>query len=1354
MEKSELRNIFENSFNLEDWQRIMRSLFKAEDVRQEPKPIETLPSNELAYDAFELGSTNTSDERLVGFYLVNLKPNVWIEANRVGLRGLLRNVYKYDVDGALIVFVQGEKWRFSFVSEIRELNDEGEVIKTETETKRYTYLMGKGEVCRTATERFNLLNGKLITLNDIKEVFSVEKLNKDFYNELSNWYFWALQNVTFPDDFEKDEEVRNATSVIRLITRLIFVWFLKQKGLIPNELFNENELKKVLNYSDKTGSTYYKAILQNLFFATLNTEMGCEKRKFVNRQYGVQGFYRYERFFSNKERFLELTQNIPFLNGGLFENLDKNIGEENEIRIDCFSNKKTNETRLSVPDFLFFSGTDHADLSRSYGDNNHGSVKIRGLIELLKSYNFTIEENTPLEIEIALDPELLGKVFENLLASYNPETKTTARKQTGSFYTPREIVNYMVDESIIAYLKNQMLREDAGIEVIGNSQVEIFGNETRKGQLSLEHKINGSHWIGKETELDKNLREVLAFGNDNNPFDEKDSVNLIKAINNSKILDPACGSGAFPMGILKKMVLILQKLDKDNKYWLKVQEERAKIESQILIERIEKDKEYAQHISFEDIRKKLVKELDERLADIRESFDPTINEPDYARKLYLVENCIYGVDVQPIAVQIAKLRFFISLIIDQNIDNNKPNRGILTLPNLETKFVAANTLIGINKTGGVIRINEIIDKEKELTEIRHKHFSARTPETKRKYRELDYQLREKIADLIATETKNNVEANKIKLENKKIEFELGKKAIASLKIEKEKKKYKSRLSALEQEITKLRESILSPDSIDQTARQLAEWNPYDQNESASFYDSEWMFGIYDGFDIVIGNPPYIAFQRMAPESKKTIQKRQYKTYANTGDIYALFYEKGTHLLKDNGILTYITSRQWMQASYGKSLRKFLATETNPIQLIDFGQTKIFEGATVFVNVIVLEKAKNKNNLLACLIPTDYDVENENLSTFFEANRQKIKKLNENTWRVSNSQHINEQIEKIGEPLSEWKNIEFYAGIKTGLNEAFHITAAKRDELINIDNNSDNAIKPLLRGKDIKRYSYEYANLYTLFIPWHFPLHDDKSISKSSEKAEIEFRNSYPVVYNYLSQFKDKLSNRNKAETGIRYEWYALQRYGAEFWENYEKPKIVWIEISDRANYAYDDQGMYLTNSAYFLTCKNNDTSLKYLLAVLNSKVADFYFSQITARIAGGRMRYTKQFVEQIPIPKIQSEQQAPFVKLVDIILFLRKQHFRDSIDKNMHFFFEEIVDLAVVELYFEEQIKKLNLEVIKHLQPIVEPSFTISVESIRKVYKEFNNPDHPIHEAILMLKKYEPLKTIEETLNRSSNGPN
>ena len=391
-----------------------------------------------------------------------------------------------------------------------------------------------------------------------QEVFSVSVLNKKFYLELSNWYFWAVKHVTFPNKptpeiahqkgakLEDLIQEHNATNVIRLLTRLLFTWFIKEKKLIPDELFDlevlhKDILKKIS--PDRVGglfaeanldSIYYKAFFKNLFFASLNCPL--ESDGIDNRTRGFRGdgygthrgidyLMRYKQYFKDSNAFLEMmNQTVPFLNGGLFECLDDKY---QNIYIDGFSDQMTKGEQLVVPDYLFFGVEEEVDLSTEYGVKNKGTKQaaVKGLINILKSYKFTITENTPIEEDVALDPELLGKVFENLLASYNPETKTTARKQTGSFYTPREIVNYMVDESLIAYLKNAV-----------------------------------TDWGMDEKALDEKLHHLTSF-DPVNPFSENTALTkrIVKALDECKILDPACGSGAFPMGILQKMVHILPK---------------------------------------------------------------------------------------------------------------------------------------------------------------------------------------------------------------------------------------------------------------------------------------------------------------------------------------------------------------------------------------------------------------------------------------------------------------------------------------------------------------------------------------------------------------------------------------------------------------------------------------------------------------------------------------------------------------------------------------------------------------------------------------------------------------------------
>ncbi|HCI71062.1 MAG TPA: hypothetical protein DHV30_10890, partial [Balneola sp.] len=485
-----------------------------------------------------------------------------------------------------------------------------------------------------------------------KEVLDTSELNKHFYQELSNWYFWAVKHVVFPNqptdehiiekyqlkvgakgfskEFEKKKEEalneHNATNVIRLLTRLLFVWFIKEKKLIPEELFDlkslqQDILEKVSPFQEdgtmfaqaNMESVYYRAILQNLFFASLNCPIVSDTTDNRVRQFrgdesygkhrGIDWMMRYKKYFKDPEAFLELMNNtVPFLNGGLFECLDD---KTQNLYIDGFSDQMTKEEQLIVPDYLFFGVSKEVDLSEDYGlkSKKYKKAAVKGLINILKSYKFTIDENTPIEEEVALDPELLGKVFENLLASYNPETKSTARKQTGSFYTPHEIVNYMVDESLIAYLKNAV-----------------------------------TDWVWGEEEVDKKLRQLISYESVS-PFVEHESLtkDLVEALDKCKILDPASGSGAFPMGILHKMVHMLQKLDPENTLWKAVQRDKAKQET---------EEAYDEIIDS--------KEREEKLVEINHAFDQRVNNPDYARKLYLIENCIYGVDIQPIATQIAK----------------------------------------------------------------------------------------------------------------------------------------------------------------------------------------------------------------------------------------------------------------------------------------------------------------------------------------------------------------------------------------------------------------------------------------------------------------------------------------------------------------------------------------------------------------------------------------------------------------------------------------------------------------------------------------------------------------------------
>ena len=1073
------KEIIESRYNREAWQGLLHDIFH-NNIKFWSNPIPIQVSSRLAKTALRLGNITLSDGETIAVYEVELNDKVDISRNKRGIRDMLTSDWRgMGYIGAFVFSYRKNEssLRFSYVSETWDFDKDGNYKKRSTDTMRYTYLLGEGRGCRTAVDRFTALKESKQTLDDITAAFSVETLTKLFYKDLFDWYLWAISpkgNISFPNNttIEDDDREDLEKKTIRMITRIIFVWFIKQKDLVPDRLFDENFIGAILKDFDSQSTTsgnYYNAILQNLFFATLNRAIedeNGEKRGFAERAgfTDVKTLYRYDELFTiSKDEIISLFSDVPFLNGGLFECLDKTKtldGVSKAYYYDGFSRNASKfadgryRYRAVVPNILFFEPD-------------------KGLFSILSRYNFTIEENTPEEQQVALDPELLGKVFENLLGAYNPETKETARNQSGSFYTPREIVNYMVDESLIAYLGDTPFHRS------------LFAQDFRY-----------------ESE------RASEYG---------DVARKLKSV---KVIDPACGSGAFPMGMLNRMIDILQRIEPD--------------------------------------------------------------ENTYTQKLTIIENCLYGSDIQSIAVQITKLRFFISLICDCEKDPSKPNFGIPTLPNLETKFVAANSLIGMKMPTELSLFSSDIENTKvALKEVRHKHFLAKTAKKKAELRAQDQKLRDTLAKLLA-EHESFAE---------------------------------------------------NPED----AKLLAAWNPYDQNTVSKFFDPGWMFSLNDSpFDIVIGNPPYIQLQNNGGELARLYADCGYETYARTGDIYCLFYERGWQLLKDGGHLCYITSNKWMRAGYGEKIRGFLAAKTNPQLLIDFAGVKIFESATVDTNILLFSKCKSQHKTLCAVTNKQNKDSIRNLSVFVRQEGTFCDFNGKESWVILTpiEQSIKRKIEAVGTPLKDW-DIQINYGIKTGYNEAFIIDTAKRDEILaNCKTEEERQrtaelIRPILRGRDIKRYSYDWANLWLIWIPWHFPLHFDNSIQGASEKAEKAFTEQYPAVYNHLLQYKSKLSARNKAETGIRYEWYALQRWGANYWEDFFKPKVIYPETTQGAFFAYDETGIMIDKTCFMLIADY----ASYIQRTLSSRLFSFSYKKIYSSVELGEhgYQYNKHALIKLPL---------------------------------------------------------------------------------------------------------------------------
>ena len=1076
-----LRQLFQSAFHLTEWREYLQHFFGATALREQAEVIEGSETEK----GFYLGKIDTSDSYSIGLFHYQVSKGSVVN-KRVGLRHLVKSFINPtwgEFDAALVVFDDGKHWRLSFICDIKGEN---------TVPKRYTFVFGESDnYYNTAVNRFVTLKQKGISFETLKDAFSVEALSKDFYKDLFEWYQWAVDpstNITFPNNTSTEDDDRDdiETKIIRMITRIMFVWFIKQKQLVPDCIFELKHLKKILKDFDPLSTTvgnYYNAILQNLFFGTLNRaiieEDGSTRKFSTSSKRDVKTLYRYAEMFAiSEQEVIDTFAEIPFLNGGLFECLDKTRyidGVEQCYNFDGFSRNDARfadgrfKHRAVVPNILFFEPE-------------------RGLLSILSRYNFTIEENSPEEQQVALDPELLGKVFENLLGAYNPETQETARNQSGSFYTPREIVNFMVDESLIAYLgKTELVRS-------------LFGHDFQ--------------FDASKTEQYKEIADKL------------------KAI---KILDPACGSGAFPMGILNRMVEIFERIQPD--------------------------------------------------ANV------------YELKLSIIENCLYGSDIQSIAAQITKLRFFISLICNCEKDASAINFGIPTLPNLETKFVSANTLIAKKKKDAQLQLFENPDIEttkSELAEIRHKHFAAKSASTKHRLRKQDQELREKLANLLSED------------------------------------------------------NCFAPED----AKQLSEWNPYDQNAVSSFFDPEWMFGVSDGFDLVIGNPPYIQLQSNGGKLGKLYEKSGYCSFVRTADLYCLFYERGWQLLKCDGHLCFITSNKWMRAGYGANLREFFAKKTNPLLLIDFAGVKVFENATVDANILMYAKSENEQKTICAVANKQNKDCIKNLSDFIQ--QQSV----ECSFDTSDSgvvlspieQSIKRKIEAVGTPLKEW-DIQINYGIKTGYNEAFIISTDKREEILaNCQTEEERQrtaelIRPILRGKDIKRYGYEWADLWLIYIPWHFPYQFDASIQGASDKAEKAFKEQYPAVYSHMLQYKEPLSKRNKAETGIRYEWYAMQRWGAKYWEDFSKPKIIYPNMTKYMPFVFDDKS-YVTNQKCFII---TGKYIAFLTAFFNSSLFKFCFRDSFPELQGGTRELSKIFFDKIPVCKVTDIQEKLFHEFIDDI---------------------------------------------------------------------------------------------------------
>ncbi|EAH7131495.1 Eco57I restriction-modification methylase domain-containing protein [Campylobacter coli] len=791
----------------------------------------------------------------------------------------------------------------------------------------------------------------------------------------------------------------------------------------------------------------------------------------------------------------------------------------------------------------------------------------------------------------------------------------------GSFYTPSFITSYMCKESITKVVLDKF-----------NAQFDLDAKDI--------------------SELRKSLRKE----------DKKAQKELLNSI---KICDPAVGSGHFLVSALNVMLSIYDELNLfDEEFYLEVQNDEI-----LITGRKGEFIEYKRPKTPKDKAHLIQQEL-------------------FHTKKDIIENNLFGVDINPNSCEITKLRLWIELLkhsFYQSFDDENYH-DLRTLPNIDINIKCGNSLVSYFETGKSLshypNIKERMGKYKRIVKDYKEGFYTDKSHINQEIKNLKISF------------KNFCFADKFKKEMKGFND----------KCEKYSKKYGNFLAVDDENLKFFVSANLTLFDFDEkeATKEFANLKKEYDNifNLESNHPFEWRFefpeildddGNFKGFDLIIGNPPYIR-QEELKELKPHLAKN-YKVYKGTSDIYTYFYELGFNVLKDRGgVLSYITSNKYTRAGYGEALREFLLKNVKVLEYTDLNGIKVFDSATVDTSILCFEKSKSKDNKFKYLA-----LSNEILKTcaydiglykdYAEFSQNSLSKESF-TFSDENTSVLKAKIERIGTPLKEWQGLDIYRGILTGYNEAFIITTEKRNEIL--ANCKDEAekertaklIRKMLRGRDIKRYSYEWAGLWVIFIPWHFP---NVEKPKTMLENEQDLKEQYPSLYKHLLSHKERLSKRNKEETGIRYEWYCLQRWGANYYQEFEKEKLGWQRITQEPSFILEKEYILLDSMAFMVA--NSKNELKYLLGFLNSNLIFYYFKNIGHLYSDKGFLLSNQYVEKFPIPKINSKNQKladELINLADDILKAKEQDKNANIQE-----LENKINSIVYKLYnlTEEEIK-------------------------------------------------------------------
>ena len=824
------------------------------------------------------------------------------------------------------------------------------------------------------------------------------------------------------------------------------------------------------------------------------------------------------------------------------------------------------------------------------------------LFEFLDAYDFTSEGSEEIQEDnkTLINASVLGLIFEKINGY-----------KDGSFFTPGFITMYMCRETI------------------------------RKAVLQKFSEVKGWHC--------ENMAQLY------NKINDTDEANDI--VNSLKICDPAVGSGHFLVSALNEIIAI--------KNDLRILKDRNGLRL----------KEY--HVSVEN---------DELIVTDEEGaifeYNPTsresqrIQEALFHEKQTIIENCLFGVDINPNSVKICRLRLWIELLKNAyyiKADSVKPSSPVCfaesdevrndfklphvdelqTLPNIDINIKCGNSLV--SRFAIDANLGQALKKSKWTIDSYRLAVStyrnARNKEEKREMERLMVSIKNDFRSEIAGNDPKLQRLHRIKgqlftLTNQTSLFEQSKK---------EKREWNAKVLKLTDEIKKL-EGQIEEIKNNKIFENAFEWRfefPEVLNEEGDFV----------GFDVVIGNPPYFSMSKIKEQSDY-FSKSNYTTYSKGTDIYCLFYELGGFILKDNGHLTYITSNSWLRAIYGNLLKDFFKREMQPISLINIQDIQVFEEATVESNIITLKKKELTDPFSVVNLSKDFSLD-KSLSEYFDTHSFKFTVPETSEWFIGNKIEgaLKIKIEKDTKILKE-HNVRINFGIKTGYNQGFIIDEQKKDELIQLDANNAEIIKPILRGRDLKKYSYDFSNVYLI---------NAHNGVKANGLEGIDIIKDFPTIYEYFKDYLPKIEKRyDKGD-----HWSNLRN--CAYLDDFEKPKIVWGEISDKPKFAYDEDNYFAEATTFLMTGEK----LKFLLGILNSKVSEWYFNLIGTTTGMGTNRWKKYKIEMLPIKTPTSHQENEIEILVNSIIDIKKQ---DPNADTTHL--ESQIDQLVYQLYdlTEEEI--------------------------------------------------------------------